>query len=210
MTSDVQDSYDRVAKEYVQHIYDELKNKPFDRKMLDWLIEKVNRLGTICDMGCGPGQIAHYLHEHGADTCGVDLSLGMITEARQLNPDIPFQQGNMLALTDIPDSAFGGIAAFYSIVHIPREQVSQALSEFKRVLAPNGVLLMAFHLGNEIVHRDEWWGEKVSVDFIFFEREEVKTYLRDAGFILEEAIERDPYPEVEFESRRAYIFARRP
>ncbi len=210
MTSDVQGSYDRVAKEYVQHIYDELKNKPFDRKMLDWLIEKVNRLGTICDMGCGPGQIAHYLHEHGADTCGVDLSMGMITEARQLNPDIPFHQGNMLALTDIPDGAFGGIAAFYSIVHIPREQVSQALSEFKRVLAPNGVLLMAFHLGHETVHRDEWWGEKVSVDFIFFEREEMKMYLQSVGFVIDEAIERDPYPDVEFESRRAYIFAHRP
>ncbi len=210
MTSDVQGSYDRVAKEYVQHIYDELKNKPFDRKMLDWLIEKVNRLGTICDMGCGPGQIAHYLHEHGADTCGVDLSMGMITEARQLNPDIPFHQGNMLALTDIPDDAFGWIAAFYSIVHIPREQVSQALSEFKRVLAPNGVLLMAFHLGHETVHRDEWWGEKVSVDFIFFEREEMKMYLQSVGFVIDEAIQRDPYPEVEFESRRAYIFARRP
>ena len=210
MTSDMQGSYDRVAKEYVQHIYDELKNKPFDRKMLDWLIEKVNRLGTICDMGCGPGQIAHYLHEHGADTCGVDLSMGMITEARQLNPDIPFHQGNMLALTDIPDDAFGGIAAFYSIVHIPREQVSQALSEFKRVLAPNGVLLMAFHLGHETVHRDEWWGEKVSVDFIFFEREEMKMYLQSVGFVIDEAIERDPYPDVEFESRRAYIFAHRP
>src|SRR5215813_1510249 len=98
MTSDVQDSYDRVAKEYVQHIYDELKNKPFDRKMLDWLIEKVNKAGTICDMGCGPGHIAHYLHEHSADTCGVDLSSGMLEQARLLNPDIPFQQGNMLAL----------------------------------------------------------------------------------------------------------------
>ena len=210
MTSDVQDSYDRVAKEYVQHIYNELKNKPFDRKMLDWLIEKVNNAETICDMGCGPGHIAHYLHEHGADTCGVDLSPGMLEQARLLNPDIPFQQGNMLALTDIPNEAFAGIAAFYSIVHIPRVQVVQALKEFKRILAPNGVLLMAFHLGNEILHRDEWWSEKVSIDLIFFEREEMKGYLQTAGFALDEVIERDPYPEVEFASRRAYIFTHRP
>jgi hypothetical protein len=49
------------------------------------------------------------------------------------------------------------------------------------------------------------------LDFNFLETEEIKTYLQQAGFELEEVIERDPYPEdVEFQSRRAYIFARKP
>ena len=51
----------------------------------------------------------------------------MLEQARLLNPDIPFQQGNMLALSEIADGSFAGIAAFYSIVHIPRAQVVQAL-----------------------------------------------------------------------------------
>jgi hypothetical protein len=34
-------------------------------------------------------------------------------------------------------------------------------------------------------------------------------YLRSAGFDVREVIERDPYPEVEHPSRRAYIFARK-
>ena len=35
-------------------------------------------------------------------------------------------------------------------------------------------------------------------------------YLTTAGFEVEETIERDPYPDVEHQSRRAYIFARKP
>src|SRR5436190_13159098 len=113
--SDVQDSYDRVAKEYVKRIYDELRHKRFDRKMLDWLIEKAPDRGPICDMGCGPGQVARYLHERGTKTCGVDLSPEMVSQASLLNPGIPFQQGNMLSLTDIPDAAYSGIAAVHTL-----------------------------------------------------------------------------------------------
>jgi SAM-dependent methyltransferase len=116
----------------------------------------------------------------------------------------------MLALSEVGADAYGGIAAFYSIVHIPRRKLSQALRELGRVLRPRGVLLLAFHIGREVKHLDEWWGKEVSVDFLFYETEEVKGQLTAAGFALEEVIEREPYPEaVEYQSRRAYIFARK-
>jgi SAM-dependent methyltransferase len=208
MNDDVRGSYDKVAQEYVNRIYDELRHKPFDRKMLDWFAEKVGQSGTICDMGCGPGQIARYLSEQGiSDVCGIDLSPEMVEHARHLNPSIPFQQGDMRAL-DVTDGCYGGIAAFYSIIHIPREEVVSVLREWKRVLVPGGHLLLAFHLGSEIRHLDEWWGLDVSIDFIFFEREEIKGYLQSAGFQLDEVIERDPYPDTEAQTRRAYLFAR--
>jgi len=205
-------SYDRVAADYASHFRDELENKPFDRKMLEWLTEKVANSGggRICDMGCGPGQVAGYLRRLGADACGIDLSAAMVENAGRLYPDVSFQQGDMLALTGVPDGSYGGIAAFYSIVHIGREDVVRGLMEMRRVLRPGGVLLLAFHLGREVVHKDEWWGHEVSVDFFFYERQEMLGYFEAAGFALEEAIERDPYPELEFPSRRGYLFARRP
>lgn len=210
MNEDLQSSYDRVAEDYAGEFRDELKQKPFDRKMLDWLAEKVGELGIICDMGCGPGQVARYLYDSGAQVCGVDLSAAMVERALELSPDISFRQGDMLALTEVHDNSYGGIAAFYSIIHVPRTAVVQALQELKRVLLPGGVLLLTFHIGQEIIHRDEWWGKEVSLDFIFFEREEMKGYLSLAGFELNEVIERDPYPDVEYQSRRAYIFAQKP
>ncbi len=210
MSEELQNSYDRVAENYAKQFRDEMDKKPFDRKMLDWLAEKVGGLGVICDMGCGPGQIARYLHSQGVKACGVDLSPEMVQQAQGLNPDIPFERGDMLTLADIVDNSYGGIAAFYSIVHIPRRNMVQALQELKRVLRPKGVLLLTFHIGREIKHLDEFLDKEVSLDFFFFETEEVKDYLRTTGFEVEEAIERDPYPEgVEHQSRRAYIFAKK-
>jgi len=207
---DVQTSYDRVSAEYAARFGDEMSYKPFDRLMLDWLIAKVGGRGPICDMGCGPGQIARYLHSRGAPACGIDLSPEMVTQAQRLNPEILFQQGDMLALTGVGDETLGGIAAFYTLIHIPREQMVRAMTELKRVLRPSGALLVTFHIGQQVVHLDEWWSQPVSLDFIFLERPEMKGFLQEAGFELEEAIERDPYPDIEHQSRRAYLFARKP
>jgi ubiquinone/menaquinone biosynthesis C-methylase UbiE len=133
----------------------------------------------------------------------------MVERARQLTPGVEFGQGDMMAL-DAPDAAWAGIAAFYSIIHIPRSDMVSALAELRRVLRPDGLLLLAFHIGDDTIHLDEWWGQTVSVDFFFFRPAEVTDCLRAAGFEIEEIIERQPYPAVEYQSRRAYVFARRP
>ena len=208
-TKDLQASYDRVAEEYGRQYFHEFDHKPLDRELLDRFAERVRGLGPVCDMGCGPGEVACYLYARGVeDAFGVDLSAGMVEQARQLNPDIEFHQGNMLSL-DADDESWGGIAAFYSIIHIPREQVVDALREMFRVLRPGGLLLLTFHIGQEILHLDEWWGEAVSVNFIFFETDEMEDYLRAAGFKIEDVIEREPYEGVEYQSRRAYVLARK-
>jgi SAM-dependent methyltransferase len=206
--NDCQLSYDQVAEEYVWRVFDELQHKPFDRQQLDRFAASVGD-APACDMGCGPGQVAQYLHERGVQVCGVDLSPAMVEQARRLTPGVEFRQGDMLAL-DVPDETWAGIAAFYSIIHIPRGDMAQALGELRRTLRPGGLLLLAFHLGDDTLHLDDWWDHKVNVDFYFFRSAEMEGYLTSAGFEIEEIIERDPYPEVEHPSRRAYIFARRP
>jgi SAM-dependent methyltransferase len=203
------DSYDRVAAEYVRHIYHELAGKPFDREILGRFAERLRGRGIVCDMGCGPGHIARYLADRGLDMIGVDLSPGMLEQAVALNPDIPFLVGNMLAL-DVADEAWAGIAAFYSIIHIPREEVVSALSEMRRVLMPDGLLLLSFHMGEETLHETELWGQEIVLDYWFFTPTEMVNYLEQAGYRVIEVHERDPYaPEVEYQSRRAYILAQK-
>lgn len=203
-----QSSYDAVASEYAEKFKDEMDDKPFDRDCLDRLAREVGALGPICDMGCGPGQIARYLHRQGVDTLGVDLSPRMIAEAQRLNPEIPFHQGDMLALPDA-DNSWGGIAAFYCIIHIPREKIVDALRELKRVLKPGGILLITFHIGHEIKHLDDWWEKPVNLDFAFYQTDEMENWLKEAGYELEETLVREPNPNVEVATKRAYVFARK-
>ena len=204
-----QASYDAVADEYVRRIYDELQHKPLDRQLLDRFAASVREIGPACDMGCGPGHVTRYLHEHGVQICGIDLSPGMVERARLLNPGIEFRAGDMMALAEA-DGVYAGIAAFYSLIHIPRGDMVRTLRQLHRVLLPGGLMLLAFHIGEQTIHLDEWWDQKVCVDFHFFQSAEMADWLRAAGFEIKEIIEREPYPEIEHQSRRCYLFARQP
>ena len=206
---DTQTSYDSVAAEYADRFKDEMDDKPFDRDCLDRLAREVGGLGPICDLGCGPGQIARYLHRQGVKTLGVDLSPNMVAEAQRLNPEIPFHQGDMSSLPDA-DNSWGGIAAFYCIIHIPGEHVVATLGGMRRVLKPGGVLLVTFHIGEEIKHIDEWWEKPVNLDFAFYLPDQMESRLKEAGFDLVDTRVREPNPEVEVATRRAYVFARKP
>lgn len=203
-------SYDRLAETYAQHIAHELEQKPLDRSLLDRFAQKMHKKRLVYDIGCGPGHITRYLWKRGVPIQGIDLSPRMAELAHRFNPQIEFQVGDMAALK-IEDATVDGIVAFYSIIHIPRLLVPAVLREFKRVLRPGGLLLLSFHKGQEIRHFDELWGQPISLDFIFFERTEMERYVREAGLTLEESIEREPYvPDVEVQTRRVYLFARKP
>ena len=206
----IQKSYDGVADEYARHLFSELDNKPLDRELLTHFAARVKGQGAICDMGCGPGHIARFLHDQQTNVFGLDLSSRMIEEAQHLNPEISFRQGNMLAL-DLPDASLAGIAAFYAIVNLPRQALPQVFREMARVLKPDGLLLLAFHIGDETLQPNALWGRPVSMDFYFFPPHAIQRDLEATGLVVEELIEREPYgPEVEHQSRRAYLFARKP
>ena len=204
---DLSASYNAVADEYVRRIYDELQHKPLDRELLDRFASNVGNEGLICDLGCGPGQVARYLYDRGAWVIGVDLSTAMVERARVLNPGIEFRPGDMRQFV-WPDAEFAGIVAFYSLIHIHPAEMVTTLQELHRVLHPGGQLLIAFHIGDETLHLDEWWGQRVCVDFHFFRTELMQSWLEQAGVEVQDVIEREPYPEVEHASRRAYVFAR--
>ncbi len=209
-TSAIRQSYDQIADEYARRIYHELEGKPFDRELLSRFAKAVGVKGEICDMGCGPGHIARYLQSLGGSVSGLDISPAMVEQARRLTPGIRFQVGDMLAL-DLPDGTLAAIVAFYAIVNIPKQSLPTIFREIFRVLQAGGLLLLAFHIGDEAAHYDELWGRPVCMDFFYFQPAEIQGYLEAAGFAIEQVTEREPYaPEVEHQSRRAYTWARKP
>jgi SAM-dependent methyltransferase len=206
---DVQTSYDKVAEEYAQRLFNELQHKALDRQLLERFAAEMPLTGLVADLGCGPGHVTQFLSERGLQVIGLDVSPGMIAQASRLNPELQFQGGDMRALP-VNDVSWAGIVAFYSLLHFQRTEVVAVLRECLRALQPGGLLLAAFHVGDEIRHIEEFWGHAVQLDFVFFQPEEMAGYLRMAGFEVEEVIERAPYPEVEVQTQRAYIFARKP
>jgi hypothetical protein len=83
-----------------------------------------------------------------------------------------------------------------------------ATEELARTLRPGGVILVAFHVGEHVRHLETWFDEEVDVDFRFLQTEPMARLLESAGFDVEAALERGPYPQ-EAATQRAYILARR-
>lgn len=198
--------YDALAEDYARHIYEELQHKPLDRELLTRFARSVR--GEICDLGCGPGHVARFFHEAGATVFGVDLSPGMVEQARRLNPEIEFREGNMFAL-ELADESLAGVVLFYSIVNLQKRVLPAVFREVARVLGPGGRVMVAFHTGDEVLAEKELWGHAISMDFVLLPPKEICRQMEEAGLVVEEVVERDPYPEVEYPSHRAYVFGRK-
>lgn len=95
--------------------------------------------GKILDAGCGAGRDTNTIGEF-RPTIGLDISSGLIKEARLNFPRSVFIEGDMLKLAFV-DNLFIGIWSYASLVHMDTVQdVQVALSEFNRVLKPEGLL----------------------------------------------------------------------
>ena len=200
------DGYAPIARGYREQLGDELAGKPLDRAFLDAFVERVT--GMIVDVGCGPGHVASYLATRGAKVEGVDLSPAMIAEATAMHPNLVFRIADMFTLP-YANASLGGIVAFYAIVHLKTDELVAPFREFHRVLAPGGLCTIAFHAGDDVMHVEEMFGEKTSLDFRFHPSESVAQTLRDVGFTLEARLDRAPYPDAEHSSQRTYLLARR-
>jgi SAM-dependent methyltransferase len=200
-------SYDAIAEEYAEKFFDELDGKPFDREVLDRFAASVKGRGRVCDLGCGPGQIARYLAGRGVDAFGIDASVSMVATARRLNPTLDFRQGDFFALP-LDDSSLAGVTAFYCLIHCARTELGRAAAEIYRVLMPGGRLLMTVHAGDGEVGRDEAYGKRVALVATLFSEDEVRAALTAARFRIDAVVTRDPYAG-EYPSRRIYATAAR-
>lgn len=205
----IERAYDIVAKEYADAFYGEHEKKPKDREILHRFSMEIGDRKPVWDFGCGPGQTTQYLKELGVDISGLDLSEKLLEQARANHPGIDFRKGNILEL-ECDDNSIGGIVAFYAIIHFTEEQVERAFREIFRVLQPGGLFLFTYHIGEETISIGEFLGRKIDIEFMFFTTEFISDCLKKIGFEKIETIEREPNPAVEYESRRAYVFAEKP
>ncbi|MGB8939842.1 MAG: class I SAM-dependent methyltransferase [Streptomyces sp.] len=138
------DAYDSVAVLYDELSRDALDAFPLDRAVLAAFAELVSAgAGPVAELGCGPGRTTAHLRDLGLDVFGIDLSPAMIELARQNHPDLRFELGSMDAL-DLADGKLNGIVSWYSLIHTPPQDLPPYFTEFRRVIAPGGHILLGF------------------------------------------------------------------
>jgi SAM-dependent methyltransferase len=205
--SDTRSSYDADAPGYADKVRGLLERMPYLRASLTLFAELVHDAGggPVADVGCGPGYVTGHLHEAGVDAFGIDLSPEMVDIARHDYPGLRFEVGTMTDL-DLADDSVAGIVAFWSVIHVPDHAVPGVFDEFRRVLRPDGLLLIGFHVGDETEHTSEGYtGRAINVDSHHRRPGTVSGWLRDAGFTIEAELVLGPGEDVP----GAVIFARR-
>jgi ubiquinone/menaquinone biosynthesis C-methylase UbiE len=205
---DTRTSYDTVAVSYAGMLREALAEEPFQRGILALFAELVHARGSgpVADIGCGPGRITGHLQSIGLDAFGIDLSPAMIDVARQDHPGLRFEVGSMTDL-HLADNSVTGLLAWFSLIHVPDEEVPTVLTEFRRVLRPGGPLLLGFHAGKGTELKTQGYGGHPMKVFVHRRSTaQIAAWLTTAGFTVEAEMTHRPAPTTE----GGFVFAHHP
>jgi SAM-dependent methyltransferase len=202
---DTRAAYDAVASLYAELFSNVLDVLPMERALLAAFAELVqaHNAGPVADIGCGPGHVTAHVHALGPATFGIDLSCEMIALARQAHPDLRFDVGSMSAL-DLADGVLGGILALYSVIHTQPRNLPVVFTEFQRVLAPGGHLLLGFFAGDDPLPQE--FDHKVTLAYRW-SPDSLADLLRQAGFVEVARLLREPREGERFQ--QAHLLVRK-
>lgn len=198
-------AYDAVADLYASMFNDILETLPLERALLTAFADLVRAGGSrpVADVGCGPGHLTAHLRSLGLTVFGIDLSPEMIALARKAHPDLRFDEGSMTAM-DLADGELGGILSHFSTIHTPPGDLPDVLTEFHRVLAPGGHLLLGFFPGDD--PEPQAFDHRVTVAYRW-SPDSLAELLRRAGFTELGRLRREPLENERF--RAGHLLVRR-
>jgi hypothetical protein len=134
----------------------------------------------------------------------------MVEEARRRFPDGRYDVGDLRSLMR-PTSAggWGAVLAWYSLIHLAASELPAALASLVRPLAPEGVLVLALHAGEEVRHAEEWFGHAVDLHGVLHRPADVVALVEAAGLRDVEWYHRGPVTSRGETTERLYVLARR-
>ena len=205
----VRSSYDAIANRYAEHLADELSGLPFERWLLDRVVEHAAGRPVV-EVGSGPGHVTAYLAERGADAMGIDLSPAMVSEARRRFPEGTYEVGDLRRLGRPATSAgWGAVLGWYSLIHLAASELPDAVAALARPLVPGGWLVLALQAGAEVRHLEEWFGHEVDLDFVQHDPAPVVALVEAAGLVDVEWYLRGPVTSRGEQTQRLYVIGRK-
>ncbi|PQZ60298.1 MULTISPECIES: class I SAM-dependent methyltransferase [unclassified Microbacterium] len=140
----IRDGYAARAVEYTELLGDIGQMDAVDRARIGRWAEGVE--GRILDAGCGPGHWTAFLVDRGVEASGIDLVPEFIVGASARFPHVPFRVAS-LDEADISPASFGGVLAWYSLIHASPDELPSLLAAARRALREGGRLLVGFFDG---------------------------------------------------------------
>jgi uncharacterized protein YceH (UPF0502 family) len=205
----VRAAYAAVAASYAEQLFNELTGLPFE----SWLLRRVAELSDgapVIEVGTGPGHVAAFLAEAGADATGLDLSPEMVDEARRRYPGVSYQVGDLRQLIrPATHDGWGAVLAWYSLIHLAASELPAAIASLARPLRTNGWLVLGLHAGAEVRTVREWFGHDVDLDFVLHDPAEVVATVERAGLLDVEWYHRGPFTSRGETTQRLYVLARK-
>jgi len=178
----VQQSYDKIAQEY--NDWTSAIESPRVPKLQDLLNHVPNSSeGAVLELGCGAGipgtqLLASKFHKVVAN----DISDAQIHLAKNnlKSDNVEFIAGDMTKLTFAP-SNFDAVVAFYSIIHLPREEQLDMFKQISSWLKPGGFLLCNLGTTDDPGKSVPWLGD-AQMFWSGFDADKYHQILAESGF----------------------------
>lgn len=113
----------------------------FSEILLKWISVQKMEVKKALDLGCGTGILSDILYQNGIQAAGMDFSENMIQIARERNPEIPFEVGDMV--TYLPEETFDLVTSTEDALNhiLTIEQVCQVFKNVYQYLNPGGYFI---------------------------------------------------------------------
>ncbi len=150
----VEQGYDRVAE---RHRAWSAGIRQAER--LRYTHELLDRLplgAAVLELGCGQGTPTTRLLAERFTVTGVDISARQLELARSAVPNATFLHADMASL-NFPPQTFDGVAAFFSLIHLPREEHAKLLERIAGWLRPGGLLVATMGVRDSLGDVEEDW-----------------------------------------------------
>lgn len=178
----VKRDYDMIADEYAIEfgkLYEDLE-------VVEKFLDKLKPNSKILDLGGGTGKLTDLFIQKGHKAICYDFSKEMMKKAREYYPNIPYILDDMLNMEiHFEKNTFDGIIAFYSLFHIPKEDLNNVFISINNILKEDGVFCFVVQLGDGEQFIDEPYLKeegKGILYFNFFTKNLIEQILIDNNF----------------------------
>lgn len=193
----VKNNYNVIAEEYSA----EFGKQYEDLDIINKFMCNLTINSKILDLGGGTGKLTDLFIKKGYDAICYDFSKEMMIKAKEFFPNIPYVLDDIIYIKNhFENNSFDGIIAFYSLFHIPKEELDIVFSNIYDLLKENGIFCFIVKLGNGEGFIDEPYLKEKGKNilyFNFFTKEQINELLQKHNFEKIYEIEKEEHGENE-------------